>query len=338
MCRRGFIRYLYDQLDAAISDNSNLFTFDKVLLKFQRQRNVSFHLFTTHSPCGDASIFPSAVNRNADDLNQLPAKKPKLEESNQIDKESVGSKLEATCQNFTGAKLVCSDSDHIQDLMIQSIGAVRRKPGRGDPTLSMSCSDKLAKWNILGIQGALIHRLLDQPIYLESITFCDTPFCNIDAMQRTLRTRFETQTFKILSNFQQASPQMQICHGNKFEYEKNDELEPCPNSIVWCKVARKSHEVSVAGKRQGITKKKANTRSARLLISKMEIFRIHVELIEKLNNTFHVDMNKKNLRQMSYYDAKCLSTEYQQQWNEIKEHMFGIWAEKPKQFLSFLVD
>ena len=35
---------------------------------------------------------------------------------------------------------------------LQATGVLRRKPGRGDATLSMSCSDKLAKWCCLGIQ------------------------------------------------------------------------------------------------------------------------------------------------------------------------------------------
>lgn len=50
------------------------------------------------------------------------------------------------------------------------LGVLRTKPGRADsePSFSMSCSDKIARWSILGIQGALLTTLFD-PIYVDEI-------------------------------------------------------------------------------------------------------------------------------------------------------------------------
>ena len=50
------------------------------------------------------------------------------------------------------------------------LGVLRTKPGRADspPTLCMSCSDKIARWNVLGIQGALGSLVLE-PIYITEI-------------------------------------------------------------------------------------------------------------------------------------------------------------------------
>ena len=48
----------------------------------------------------------------------------------------------------------------------QCIGLVQRKPGRGDTTLSVSCSDKIARWNIAGVQGVLCGRTITVEVNL----------------------------------------------------------------------------------------------------------------------------------------------------------------------------
>lgn len=90
----------------------------------------------------------------------------------------------------TGAK--CVQGGH-QDLRQPGInyhvtGALRIKPGRGDPTVSMSCSDKMMRWNVLGCQGALVAHLLDKPVYFTSVTIGGMLYDDM-AINRALITR-----------------------------------------------------------------------------------------------------------------------------------------------------
>lgn len=330
MCRRGFIRYIYNEIKC--SDKvSSIFHFDESSKKFALNKNISFHLFSTHAPCGDASIFEIPVEH--EDNDDIPTKKPKLI-SNIGTNDNIGDSIllqtdEAKSQdNFTGAKIVATNFNVPLDLMTQTKGLVRTKPGRGDHTLSMSCSDKIAKWNVMGIQGALLHSLIGEPIYLESITFCGARHCDVEAAERAIWERFESN----MSKFDRVgikNPIVRICNDFRFKHEKSEQLEPSPSSIVWCKVPERAHEVAVAGKRQGVTKSKLNTRSGRLLITKVELLKSYVSILRDHNEEMKIFPTGTDFAQLTYSQAKGASVEYQQLWLDAKTNYFKVWTVKP---------
>uniref|UniRef100_A0A6S8ALM0 tRNA-specific adenosine deaminase 1 n=1 Tax=Aureoumbra lagunensis TaxID=44058 RepID=A0A6S8ALM0_9STRA len=90
---------------------------DKGLLR----SDVRFHMFSSSPPCGDASIY-----------------------------EELDGSL-----RFTGAKL----GDWRRESTEQVLGKTRTKPSRSDSiyrSASLSCTDKMIIWSLLGIQGAFI--------------------------------------------------------------------------------------------------------------------------------------------------------------------------------------
>ena len=52
----------------------------------------------------------------------------------------------------------------------ENYGAIRTKPGRADsvPTICMSCSDKIASWSVLGLQGGMLADLVG-PVYVDHV-------------------------------------------------------------------------------------------------------------------------------------------------------------------------
>lgn len=334
MCRRGFLRYIYSEISKHNEKKLSIFTYNAETKKFELSSNVSYHLFTTHAPCGDASIFKyaSTVGQPIDDIDFEPqSKKSKVQLG---DDDTIGGLLHD--DHFTGAKLIPNNFDVPLDLMAQDSGQLRTKPGRGVRTLSMSCSDKMARWNVMGLQGALLHSILTKPIYIDSIILCGEQ-CDIDALERAMWKRWLSciPNITLPQHFRFANSLVRKCSADiEFRHRKGNNLDPAPGSIVWCNVDERALEVAVNGKKLGVTKKHIKTRRGRLLISKLELFHKYLEIIA---TTVDQEVGEQSKQTWTYLEAKRDSRKYADTWEYLKEKYFTRWTIKSEDHLRFQV-
>jgi double stranded RNA-specific editase B len=136
LARRCLLRYCYEQLKLCLDGNSEQSIFEPIdhTHRFRLRQSIAFHLYISMAPCGDSRLFslretivdPSSLI-NADSRH-LPRR------SRGVLRRKVDG-AEGTLPTFTDL-----DGD-------------RAHPG--EQLSSMSCSDKLCRWNFVGLQGKL---------------------------------------------------------------------------------------------------------------------------------------------------------------------------------------
>ncbi|KAF9581721.1 tRNA-specific adenosine deaminase 1 [Lunasporangiospora selenospora] len=192
-----------------------------------------------------------------------------------------------------------------------SVSVLRTKPGRVDsePTLSMSCSDKIARWNLLGLTSALVTPFLKEPIFLSSLITLE--LFDAEALERALNQRTRgcgqhapSLDSKALSGDIHGWPktprQLKIsCTEIAFEYSKaevqalseKEDSSDIPvasgSSICWVvsSYSPTAAEVLVNGCKAGASTKKGVQPKSRSQLCKLNMFESSVALWDAVSKS-----------------------------------------------------
>ena len=150
--RRCLMDFLYSQLERIVASGGQLEE-ESVLTRaegggYRVKDEVRFHLYINTAPCGDARIFsPHEENRRA-------VYEGFDGHSNRKSRGQLRTKIESG-----EGTIPVKNSEGVQtwDGVMQ-----------GSRLLTMSCADKVCRWNVLGLQGSLLSYFLE-PVYLHSV-------------------------------------------------------------------------------------------------------------------------------------------------------------------------
>ena len=303
VARRSLLRFFYRQLSSYHEGNESIFVSTQGSSKLVVREGVSFHLYISTAPCGDGALFTPREEPNTDLSEHSTEHNPTFTSKQQ-------GILRTKIEDGEGT-IPIDPSDEIQTWD----GLVR-----GNRLRTMSCSDKICRWNVLGLQGALLSHFIE-PVYLASLTL--GYLYDHGHLSRAVCCRLQHNSdlnTQLPASYHVNHPWL----GRVTAYDPPRETEKTNNLSVNWSVGDTSSEVTDG--RTGACMTRTNNSPTPSRICKAALYASFKEIAAKVGC-------QELMNAETYREAKKMATEFQEVKRKLfvyfKSSKYGPWVSKP---------
>lgn len=311
-------KYLYKQLDNIItntessifetSNTESSFTQDNYK-PYQLKKNIRFSLFISSAPCGDGRIFSIANNSKESDLHadNHPNRKVRglLRAKLESGEGTVPSSNLSTFQTWDGVMI-------------------------GERLKVMSCSDKLCKYNITGVQGALLSHFI-QTIYFDNIIIGG--HYNKHHLTRALygRVMNKLKETDLPNGFQIKKPNLSSITNNLIRQVSKSSNK----AFIWSNELNNETEIILCKTGQtvqGIKSFVCKSEMFKSWLNTLNLLKKNKKFNEKEFQKVHKNFSNDETN-LTYHEVKHMAKDYQQTkikiYQAFKDSNLGTWITIP---------
>ena len=312
LARRAFMRFLYSQAEIALSQGSSHILERVGSGKLKLKSTIRIHLYISTPPCGDAT----ACTRTDGSRGRVEPTIGHCEPYWSITSRNIG---------HTRFKVEAGESVLEGHARVQRWEQLTRRSSLSchpleERLVTPSCSDKILKWNALGLQGALLSMIME-PVHLSSVVIGDSELFHHGHIARGICCRL-TQDRGPAGQLEVNHPRLMVVSNTPGRETFTDNARP-DVGLHWTIGMDDPEQLNIstgclASGQQALICKRKFLESFHLLHQATEI---------------HLAAD------VPYCDIKASAEEYQrkkeQLYSELEGRGFGRWVKKPTEVDNF---